>query len=110
MTIRQSGFLKDVTGTYILKDPEANLQYGVDWKDWLETSDQVSTSTWRLETTGTSVDLLVEGVAVLDNVSLASISAGTIGEIYTVANIIETQQGYKDTRRFRVKVEKRFIP
>lgn len=110
MTIKQSGFLKDITGTYILKDPSANLQYGVDWKDWLETSDAVNTSTWRLETTGTISDILVEAVGVIDGVGLAVISSGTVGEIYTVANTIQTQQGYKDTRRFRIKVEKRHIP
>ena len=109
MTIRQSGFLKDITGTYILKDPQSELQYGIDWSDWLEAGDTVTSATWTVETTGTAIELVANDAVVLDNVALVTIRLGTAGEIYTVSNKITTAQGYIDARRFRLKVEKRFI-
>jgi hypothetical protein len=109
MTIRQSGFLKDTVGTYILKDPRATLQYGIDWSEWLEPGDDIAASSWAVETTGTNLIVATTNGS-LDGVALVSISSGTTGEIYTVRNTISTDQGYSDTRRFRIKVENRYIP
>jgi hypothetical protein len=109
MTIRQTGFLKDHIGTYIVKDALAELQYGMDWKDWLELGDTITSTTWTVETTGTSVALVASSGGTLDGVALANVTGGTVGEVYTVRNSIVTGQGYKDTRRFRIKVENRFV-
>lgn len=108
MTIKQTGFLKDINGTYIPKDPNAILQYGMDWKEWLVQGDVISTATWTVETTGTNA-ITVADSTILDNVALITIAGGEEGTIYTVANEITTQDGLIDVRRFRVKVEKRFI-
>ena len=108
MTIRQTGFLKDHLGTYIVKDATAELQYGMDWKEWLEIGDTIVTTTWAVETTGTNLISANSG-GQLDGVALVTITSGTVGEIYTVRNTIETQQGYIDSRRFRIKVENRFV-
>lgn len=109
MTIRQTGFLKDSVGTYIVKDPTAELQYGMDWKEWLELGDTIVTTDWTVETTGTSVALVASSGGQLDSVALVTITGGTVGEIYTVRNTIETQQGYVDSRRFRIRVQDRFV-
>ena len=109
MTIRQTGFLKDHIGTYIVKDATAELQYGMDWKEWLELGDEVVTTTWAVETTGTSVALVANDGGQLDSVALVTITGGTVGEIYTVRNTVETLQGYRDSRRFRIRVENRFV-
>jgi hypothetical protein len=109
MTIRQTGFLKDHIGTYIVKDATAELQYGMDWSEWLELGDDIVTTTWTVETTGTSIALVANNGGQLDDVALVTITGGTVGEIYTVRNTIETDQGYIDSRRFRVKVENRFV-
>jgi hypothetical protein len=109
MTIRQTGFLKDHIGTYIVKDATAELQYGMDWKEWLELGDEIVTTSWAVETTGTSIALVANSGGQLDSVALVTITGGTVGEIYTVRNTIETEQGYIDSRRFRIKVENRFV-
>jgi hypothetical protein len=109
MTIRQTGFLKDTIGTYIVKDATAELQYGMDWKEWLELGDTITTSTWAVETTGTTIALVASSGGTLDGVALANVTGGTVGEIYTVRNTIQTAQGYKDARRFRIRVENRFV-
>jgi hypothetical protein len=108
MTIRQTGFMKDVVGTYIIKDPDAQLQYGIDWSQWLQLGDALQSATWTVETTGTNA-IVAQNNNILDGVSLTTLVHGNPGTIYTVANTVTTQQGYVDTRRFRVKVEDRFI-
>lgn len=108
MTIKQTGFLKDLAGNYIPKDPQANLQYGVDWRDWLAPGDNLLTSTWQVESTATNA---IESTTpfILDNVALVTLTGGVEGEIYTIANTITTDKGWQDVRRFRVKVERRYI-
>ena len=109
MTSRQtSGYLRDNQGHYIEKDPRAQLQYGVDWGDWIDAGDTISTSTWTLETTGTH-QLILGDALVASNVSYVTITSGNTGTIYTVRNSITTGSGYKDTRRFRIQVEDRFL-
>jgi len=36
--------------TRFLKDPDAVLDYGFDWSDWLADGETISTSTWTVET------------------------------------------------------------
>jgi hypothetical protein len=105
---QQSGFLKDIVGAYIPKDSRAQLQYGVDWTDWLGASDSISTATWRVETTGTGLVTLSSPV-VFDNVTAVTVSGGTTGTVYTLAVDMTTASSYKDTRRFRIKVENRYL-
>jgi hypothetical protein len=108
MTIKQTGFLKDVNGTYIPKDPNASLQYGMDWSEWLPQGGSLSSSTWTVETTGTNA-ITVADSTIFNNVALVTIAGGVEGTNYTVANTITTDDGFVDARRFRVKVEKRFV-
>lgn len=105
---QQTGFLKDVLGAYIPKDPNAVLQYGVDWTDWLAAGDSITNATWAVETTGTNLITLSDDI-VFDNVSAVTISDGTAGTNYTVAVTITTADEWTDTRRFRIKCENRFL-
>ena len=105
---QQTGFLKDIVGVYIPKDPNASLQYGIDWTDWLSVSETVTTSTFAVETTGTGLVTLTNPI-ILDNVTAVTITGGTTGTIYTIANTITTSESWRDVRRFRVKVDKRFL-
>jgi hypothetical protein len=109
MTIKQTGFQKDLKGTYILKDPQAALQYGIDWKDWLNSADTLSTANWTVETTSTNQLTATDG-SILDGVALITLNAGSTSTVYTVACKILTSSGYTDVRRFRVLVEPRYIP
>lgn len=105
---QQTGFLKDIKGAYIPKDPDAILQYGIDWTDWLSAGETVTTSTFQVETTGTGLISLSNSI-IFDNVTAVTISGGTTGTIYTVMNTITTSESWQDVRRFRVKVEDRFL-
>jgi hypothetical protein len=84
------------------KDPKAKLQYGFDWSSWLDSGDTISTSVWTVPTGITEVSNAND-----DDSTTITLSGGTAGETYTVANKITTADGYIDERSFDVVVENR---
>lgn len=90
-----------------LKDPNAVLNYMVDWADeekgpWLATGEEISTSTWIVPAGITKTDES-------DTTTTATIwlSGGTVGESYLLTNRITTNQGRIDDRSFRIYVRER---
>lgn len=84
-----------------IKDPEAVLDYSIDWADWL-VSDTISTSTWDAE----------DGITVDDDDSTATtttvwLSGGTLGARYLVTNHIVTAAGREDDRTITIRVQER---
>lgn len=75
-----------------LKDPNAVLDYQIDWSKWLS-DDTISTSTW----------IVPDGITKdsdLSTTTLATIwlSGGTAGEKYPVVNRIVTSDGRTEDR------------
>lgn len=106
-----TGFLKDQTGSYIPKDPSAVLTYTVEWSEWLPTSDTILSTTFTItpitgDPAGTALRVVSSGNT--STKSYAIIDRGTSGEIYTVAVFVITNNGNRDTRRFRIKVNERY--
>ncbi len=84
------------------KDPDATLDYGFDWSDWLQAGETISTSVW---TVGTG---LTEGEDEMStSITKIWLSGGTAGETYTVSNKITTDQSRTDERSFEIIVEER---
>lgn len=105
-----TGFLADNEGTFIDKDPQADLVYTMDWSQWLPAGQTITTSTWTLETfTGDATPLVKEAFSNTTNKALVQISGGTSGKIYKIYNKITTTSGYDDRRYFRIKVKARSI-
>ncbi len=74
------------------KDPDAELDYSVDWESWLA-SDTIATSTWTVPaglTEESSSNTTTKGTVVL--------SGGTAGQRYCVVNRITTAGGKIDDR------------
>jgi hypothetical protein len=103
-----TGFKKDLKGAYIEKHPSANIQYGVDWTDYLNSGDAISTASVAIETitgdaaplalpTNAATDVVVSGAVV--NIRL---EGGTTGNEYNVDVQITTTNGDTDVRRFRI--------
>ena len=103
-----TGFKRDQKGAFIEKHPDANIQYGVDWTDYLNSGDTINTATATIETitgdasplalpTDASTDVVVSGAVV--NVRL---NGGTSGNEYNVDVRINTVNGDADVRRFRI--------
>tara|TARA_B100000214_G_scaffold158984_1_gene114148 strand:+ start:690 stop:1034 length:345 start_codon:yes stop_codon:yes gene_type:complete len=103
-----TGFRRDNKGAFIEKHPNANIQYGVDFTDYLNSGDAISGATVSIETisgdasplalpTDASTDVVVSGKLV--NVRLRN---GTSGNEYNVDVQITTTNGDTDSRRFRI--------
>lgn len=107
-TIEKTGFMKDVQGIYILKDPDAQLTYTFDWVEWLPTGDTISTVTYTLQVRANDPAPLVrESQGVTGTKTFVELSGGQVGKVYTITAEVTTADGSIDRRNFRVKVENR---
>lgn len=84
-----------------LKDPDAELDYRLDWSEWLA-SDTISTSTWSADT----------GITVTTSTNTTTtatvwLAGGTLGQAYTVTNRVVTAGGRTDERSFLVVITER---
>jgi hypothetical protein len=92
--------------TLLLKDPEATLDYSVDWGIEYLSGDALASSDWTvspaeeagLAVTGSQFDLLVATVQV---------SGGIAGRLYRLTNHVVTTEGREDSRSIMLRVEKR---
>lgn len=82
-----------------IKDPEALLDYQVDWAAWLG-ADTIDTSVWSVPT-----GLTAETDSKTNTTATIWLSGGTSGQTYRVTNQIETVGGRTDERSFIVRVE-----
>ena len=109
MTITRTGYEKDNTGSWIAKDPSAQLVYSMDWSDWLPVGDSLTQVEYTLQVRANDPQPLVKessGVQGTD-ISYVELSGGQVGKIYTVTAEITTNDGLIDSRSFRVRVENR---
>jgi hypothetical protein len=120
-----TGFKRDNTSAYIEKHPDANIQYGVDWTDYLNSGDSVSTATITIQSiSGDSSPLKFptagyanqqvrtsagEDVSISANVVNIRLTNGTLDNIYTVDVKITTSDGDTDSRRFRIKITNKVL-
>lgn len=93
--------------TYLLKDPDAILDYSIDWgAEYLTAGDLLAQSDWSV------IPEEAGGVAIVGNDFDASISTvkaggGVAGKVYRLVNQVVTQSGRTDDRSIVLRVEKR---
>jgi hypothetical protein len=106
-----TGYKKDTVGAYIDKDPGARLIYSMDWSEWLPTGDTLATASYSISTISGDTAAIVKHSQGVESgtVSYVELSGGTAKEIYTVTATITTADGNTDKRRFRLKVNDRFL-
>ena len=112
MTTQLTGFKQDFKGSFIDKDPAAVLTYSLEWVDWLFAGDSLLSTVVTIDSiagdpTGTALRVVDSGVA--GTKTFATIDRGTPGEVYTVRFDIITNNASRDTRRFRIRVDERFL-
>lgn len=83
------------------KDPDAVLDYGVDWGDWLGT-DTLATSAWEVPA-GIAKDTDTHDA----KSTKVWLSGGTAGQRYMLTNRVTTAGGRTDERTVRVDVNNR---
>jgi hypothetical protein len=82
------------------KDPSALLDYAIDWTDWLETTDTISSAVWTVPT-----GLVLEDQTETEFVASAWLSGGVVGTKYNVACLITTTAGRLDERTFTISIK-----
>lgn len=83
------------------KDPNAVLDYQIDWSDWLS-SDTISTSTWTVPD-----GLTKDSDTKTTTTTTIWLSGGTAGADYTVINRIVTAGARTEERSIFIKVRQR---
>lgn len=85
------------------KDPNAVLDYVIDWgTSYLATDEEISSVTWTLAT-----GITESSKSNTATTATIFLSGGTAGESYDIACKIVTNQGRTDERTFTVQVEQR---
>lgn len=82
------------------KDPDAKLNYGLDWSEWLDAGETIASSVWDVPT-GLSE---FQAALFTDTVTQVFLDVGgTPGEYYDLTNRITTSpSGYTDERTLTV--------
>lgn len=83
------------------KDPDAVLDYQMDWSDWLN-GDAISTSIW-LVPSGLTNDS--DNIASPAEATVIWLSGGTAGTTYELVNRITTTGGRTNDRTVKIKVK-----
>ena len=111
-----TGFRSDNAGLFATKDPASNIQYGLDFTDYLASGDTVSSATVAISTvTGDAAPLQLPTSAIADvNITGGTlvnvrVSGGSVQNVYTIKITIVTQQGDTDARSFRVIVQEKTL-
>lgn len=92
--------------SFLLKDPEALLDYAVDWGAQYLAGDALADSSWSVSPdepggatiAGSHFDLLI---------STVQVAGGIAGRIYRITNHVTTASGREDSRSIMLRVEKR---
>lgn len=108
-TLQRTGYQQDNQGSWIPKDPEAQLIYSLDWSQWLPQGDTLVSVVYSLQVRANDPAPLIKNTEGVQSgtISYVELSGGQVGKIYTVTAEITTTDGLVDRRNFRVKVANR---
>lgn len=92
--------------TLLLKDPEAALDYAVDWGAEYLTGETIAESDWHV----TPVETGGVGIAAARfdaKIATATAAGGVPGHLYQLTNHVVLSSGLTDSRSIVLRVEKR---
>jgi len=87
-----------------IKSPTANLDFAVDWSDWLADGETIANSTWS------SPDgLVIETTSYSNTQAVVWVSDGVANNVYRMINVITTSNtpARTDQRTVTIKVQER---
>ena len=92
--------------TFLLKHPDATLDYAVDWGTDYLSGEALATSDWSVDPNEPG------GVAIASNAfdlltTSVTVGGGMNGHIYRLTNHVTTTNGRDDSRSIMLRVEKR---
>jgi hypothetical protein len=90
----------------LLKDPEAILDYAVDWAAEYLDSDQIAQSNWTVEPIEEGgAEIVVSDVA--SGAAIVKVGGGVPGHLYRLSNHVLLASGREDNRSIILRVEQR---
>jgi hypothetical protein len=100
-----SGFIQTSQGLQIEKDTEAQLVYALDWVDWLPQGDSLAAVSWSIQARANDPDpLVIISSGISGTKTYVELKEGQVGKTYVVSALVNTVDGSRDRRYFRVKV------
>lgn len=91
-----------MTNTY-LKDTAADLDYVIDWSNWLESLETIISFTVTV-TTGITLGTGAKAASQAAGKVTVWLSGGTVGETYVLQCTITTSAGRTDNRKMIIRV------
>lgn len=91
------------------KDPDAKLDYLMDWSSWLPSGDTISSSAWAIDV-APDTSLAIAGSPAPSNTTTTAtcwLTGGTLGQKYVLRNRITTASGRTEDRSVAIVVEAR---
>ena len=88
--------------TRFIKDPDAVLDYGFDWDDWLATAETISSTSWTVPS-----GITKDSDQYDDTTAKVWLSGGTVDTEYELTCQIATSGGRTDDRSFIIEVQER---
>lgn len=98
--------LRDKPLREFVKDPDAVLDYAIDFSAWLVAGDSISTATWAIDV-APDADLAIDSSSIVGGVPTVWLSGGTAGETYVVRCRIVTSDSRTDDRSIVVQMRDR---
>ena len=89
----------------ITKDPNAVLDYGREWDDWLVPGDAVQSAAWTV--TGPDSSLTLANDEINGTTCTVWCAGGTEGRAYVITCRVTTTAGRIDDRSTRIRIEQR---
>lgn len=86
------------------KDPDAVLDYTIDWTAWLPANDTITASTYTVNSDANDA-VVVDDTSHANHTTTVWLSGGKVGERYTVTNHITTTQGRQDDRSLTITIK-----
>lgn len=77
----------------VLVSPDATLDFGFDWSQWMDEDDQITTSDWTVPGT-----ITLENETQTATQTVVWLSGFTEGMQYRLVNTITTAEGREDSR------------
>ena len=91
---------------YLLKDPEAVLDYSVDWGAEYLSGDLLATSSWSVDPQEAG-GVTVEATDFDATTTSVTAAGGVAGRMYRLVNAVALQSGRLDSRSIVLRVEAR---
>ncbi len=85
-----------------VKDPNAVLDFGFDWSDWLAAGETLTVSTWSVPS-----GITEESNTNSTTTTTIWLSGGTAEHEYEVTNHVTTSAGREDDRTLNIKLQER---